>query len=639
MYVPVVSFPREAWAPHPRWTQWLAGQLGACRARYRPTTSFPERAPPPPNRGGPFISRGAASARSTATVFLANLWLDGSLGTTDASGGSGPNGGNGPPTPSLAHGDGPADEPERFWGATRARPHESLADAVTDSNSTATAPRRLRALLLISDTGGGHRASANALRDAIQQLCPNAFDVFIVDMWVEWTLWPFTSLPESYQFLAKNPPLWRAAYCYGELPMTRRLTEEVANALAHERVRAALACVRPDIVVSLHPLTQNLPLRVMRRMGLRGRVPFVTVVTDLGGAHPTWFHPEADRVFVASEAVQQLALKRGVPPACIRQCGLPVRREFWSDASGDAATAAGDGYQPLPDPLLRQRLLESRYAWRLRLGGLDADRKTILVVGGGDGVGGLGRIAEAVVRRLDGVSRERAARGNPVRFQVVVVCGKNERLRRHLEVGMRERNPVAGPTRGAVAASSASLVTRVLVHGFVGNMGEWMAAADAIITKAGPGTIAEALTRGLPIMLSGFLPGQEEGNVPYVVDNGVGEYRRGPEAIAQGIAEWMADEERLLQMAVRARRLGRPHATYEIGREVVDMAREWPGYPDTAEVVDGIEAAHRPAPEQHPVDRGLRRWARTARAIGKAGMGRGPMAMGACRARSVPQPV
>eukprot|EP00166_Cyanidium_caldarium_P003561 ctg_347.g169 len=118
MYVPVVSFPREAWAPHPRWTQWLAGQLGACRARYRPTTSFPERAPPPPNRGGPFISRGAASARSTATVFLANLWLDGSLGTTDASGGSGPNGGNGPPTPSHASRRRPGGRAgAAFWGA------------------------------------------------------------------------------------------------------------------------------------------------------------------------------------------------------------------------------------------------------------------------------------------------------------------------------------------------------------------------------------------------------------------------------------------------------------------------------------------------------------------------------------------
>ena len=48
------------------------------------------------------------------------------------------------------------------------------------------------------------------------------------------------------------------------------------------------------------------------------------------------------------------------------------------------------------------------------------------------------------------------------------------------------------------------------IVGFVSNMDEWMAACDVIVTKAGPGTIAEATTRALPVMLSSFLPGQEK---------------------------------------------------------------------------------------------------------------------------------
>ena len=61
----------------------------------------------------------------------------------------------------------------------------------------------------------------------------------------------------------------------------------------------------------------------------------------------------------------------------------------------------------------------------------------------------------------------------------------------------------------------------VSMQGFVDNMEEWMAACDIVITKAGPGTIAESLIMGLPILLNGFVPCQEAGNVPYVVDNGV----------------------------------------------------------------------------------------------------------------------
>lgn len=47
-----------------------------------------------------------------------------------------------------------------------------------------------------------------------------------------------------------------------------------------------------------------------------------------------------------------------------------------------------------------------------------------------------------------------------------------------------------------------------MLCGFVNNMAEWMTACDAIVTKAGPGTIAEALICGLPLILNGFIPCQ-----------------------------------------------------------------------------------------------------------------------------------
>jgi 1,2-diacylglycerol 3-beta-galactosyltransferase len=99
-----------------------------------------------------------------------------------------------------------------------------------------------------------------------------------------------------------------------------------------------------------------------------------------------------------------------------------------------------------------------------------------------------------------------------------------------------------------------------------------MAACDCIVTKAGPGTIAEALISGLPIVLSGFIPGQEEGNVPYVVDNGVGEYCTAPAAIAQIVARWFGPERtHLAAMSAKARSMGHPQATFEIVRSIVGV--------------------------------------------------------------------
>ncbi len=84
------------------------------------------------------------------------------------------------------------------------------------------------------------------------------------------------------------------------------------------------------------------------------------------------------------------------------------------------------------------------------------------------------------------------------------MCGRNAKLLQRLRA--------KGSPNGLV----------LLATGFVDNLHEWMAAADVIVTKAGPGTIAEALISGLPILLNGNIPCQEEGNIPYVIDNKVG---------------------------------------------------------------------------------------------------------------------
>lgn len=53
------------------------------------------------------------------------------------------------------------------------------------------------------------------------------------------------------------------------------------------------------------------------------------------------------------------------------------------------------------------------------------------------------------------------------------------------------------------------------------------------LVLCGSGTIAEASTRGLPVMLFNFLPGQEEGNVPFVIKSGFGDYSKEPAVIAR----------------------------------------------------------------------------------------------------------
>ncbi|CAM9342639.1 unnamed protein product [Pylaiella littoralis] len=379
---------------------------------------------------------------------------------------------------------------------------------------------KINMLILMSDTGGGHRASAQALEAALEEMFPGRIAVTMVDIFTEHSRWPYSASVPAYQYAAKNPLVWRAMYEYARFPPTRYLNGKMLSFQNFGRFKEAMQRYSPDFVVSVHPLCQDLPLKVLNAMAPQRKreLPFVTVVTDLGGAHPTWFNHEVDKVFIASEAVMRVAFRQGLSPAQIYQLGLPIRPAFWKD--------------PRPSGELREEL------------GLEAGPPVAMVMGGGDGVGGMGAIATAVIKTL---AKELD------RSQVVVICGKNEVVKRQLEETEWPNN------------------SRVIVRGFVSNMDEWMGAVDALVTKAGPGTIAEATIRGLPVMLSGYLPGQEEGNVPYVVNGGFGAYSKNPVEIGATVARWLKNPELLQKMKGSALQAARPRASYDIAREIADM--------------------------------------------------------------------
>jgi 1,2-diacylglycerol 3-beta-galactosyltransferase len=168
-----------------------------------------------------------------------------------------------------------------------------------------------------------------------------------------------------------------------------------------------------------------------------------------------------------------------------------------------------------------------------------------LIAGGGEGFGPIVNIAE---RLADALSAGIEPHG-----QMVIVCGRNQRLKRRL---CARRWPVP-----------------VKVFGYVENMPQWMFASDCMITKAGPGAIAEALVCGLPLILTGFIPGQEAGNVDYVAMNGAGRYESDPRRIAAIAGRWLEPGCREPQrIAANAARLARPNATRQIVEEIASYS-------------------------------------------------------------------
>ena len=414
-----------------------------------------------------------------------------------------------------------------------------------------TRPKK-RVLILISDTGGGHRASAQALAEAFRERHADSIETSIVDVWTLYGPWPWGKrLVPYYRALAKRPFLWWAHFKATTYRPAAYVMCRLMSTICYQGFESCIKEHSPDVVVSMHPLCQEVPIKVLQSMqqkDLHGaadststrfprRIPFVTVVTDLATPHPFWLHSKSDLCFVPSSEFARAARVRGLRQAQLRLHGLPVRPAFASQGRSLRDNSADH-------PRKKAALSESL--------GLLPGRKTVLVVGGGDGVGNLGAIVEAMGEKMAAHNAAGAgASGAPL--QLVVICGKNHRLRQRL----RERD--WGPH------------LNVVIEGFVTRMSDYMASVDCIVTKAGPGTIAEACCCGLPIMLSGHLPGQETGNIDFVVNGGFGAYSSEPKVIASTVCSWLEDDAMLSEMSARSMGASRPAATGNIADDIAHL--------------------------------------------------------------------
>lgn len=136
-------------------------------------------------------------------------------------------------------------------------------------------------------------------------------------------------------------------------------------------------------------------------------------------------------------------------------------------------------------------------------------------------------------------------------LSLVIVCGRNQKLKATLEAYKWE-NPT-------------------FIYGFTREMPDFMRAADFIVTKAGPGTVAEALNAELPIILYSKLPGQEDGNVTFVQEEGAGIWAPTPQEVVRALTRWISRPDEKQKVIENCRRAGRPEAARIIARTIGDI--------------------------------------------------------------------
>ena len=506
----------------------------------------------------------------------------------------------------------------------------------------------LNVLFLSADTGGGHRASAESLARQFQLQFPGS-QYTLLNVLADANI--YANMEKQYKDLSANPAQWKVLYYITNTKAMDFVTTVQMKISEEPKIREKIKSNNPDVVVSVHPLMNNVPLISCRKISREtGKpLPFFTVVTDLGSGHAQWFANQVEKIFVASEQIKTLAKVRGrIPDEKFVDSGLPIRHDFAVEASnlGDRHSVAGKSYQKKV-----QKKLNIPYP----------ERRSILVMGGGEGVGSLSDIVDALYAQFVAMD---------IDANILVVCGRNAVLKDDLEnrnwtsvvhnyydKKIREQRntlslvPVCFeksngmnsiPNPGCFDGGVTMNIRRILSNtsmtkdsavsptnfsddkdnfveddnelddnnqfqsketgnstppaneydiynsaldsyednkigsgkvnviglGFVTNMAEYMVVADVLVTKAGPGTIAEAASLSLPVMLTNFLPGQEEGNVEFVVKGGFGSYRSDntPSLAAEVVASWLLDDEKLKELSSNSKQHGKPEAAAEIVR-------------------------------------------------------------------------
>ena len=278
-------------------------------------------------------------------------------------------------------------------------------------------------------------------------------------------------------------------------------------------LRDAIAAFAPDHIICTHFLPAELLAHEIRRG--RPVAPVWVQVTDFD-LHRMWVHTGMSGYFNASDEIAARMIARGIPAGAVYVTGIPIM------------------------PVFSRRY--DRVACAAEIG-IDPAMTTLLLMTGGAGLTGGDTLVERLLQA-------------PGTFQIIALAGRS------------------APLLERYRQLAARYPGRLFPFGFTKTIERIMACADLAVTKPGGLTVSECLAMGLPMLLIAPIPGQEERNADYLIEQGVALKAHDAIALEFKTTTLLADPARLARMHERARAIARPDAALAVLRRVLpDTAR------------------------------------------------------------------
>ncbi len=359
----------------------------------------------------------------------------------------------------------------------------------------------MKVLIISVKAGYGHHSTARAI---IDYLVKKGVTCQMLDTFEYINPILADSIDNGYLFSTKYvPELYGKVYDrldkreekYDKLSMISVLSKIVSH-----KLKDFITEYNPDVIIGTHSYACMLMTYLKDKKIVT--CPLIGIVTDFT-VHPFWESTELDYYVTADALLENQMRKKGIPKEKILPYGIPIRNSFSEKISKEDA---------------RKEL------------GIE-NKTTILLMMGSMGFGNIAKD----MKTIDDVDAD---------FQVLCVCGNNEKTKHEIEGKSWKKN--------------------VIAYGFVDNVDIMMDAADFIITKPGGLTTSEFLAKGLPAVIMNPIRGQEDRNTEFLLNNGAAIMVTDTFGLDEALFEILKSPWRLELLRKSVQYLGKPDSTRDL---------------------------------------------------------------------------
>jgi processive 1,2-diacylglycerol beta-glucosyltransferase len=370
-------------------------------------------------------------------------------------------------------------------------------------------------VILSASVGSGHVRAAKAIESALGAQLPDA-TIANVDA-LDLTNVAFRRAYGAGYFRAARSAPRFVGWMYDFLDHPNdhgaaAITRQFFERMNFTRLSKLLTDQEWDLAICTHFLPAALIARMRRRELIR--FPQAVVVTDFD-VHGMWISRPTERFFVATEEAKANLAAQDVSPSDIQVAGIPI------------------------DPVFAEPLARAEAIRRMDLA---TDRPIVLQMAGGFGIGSIERVHRSILQ----IQRP---------LQVVVVTGRNAEaaeMLAHMDHDPRHKRKILG---------------------YTSQMYELFNAADVVVTKPGGLTAAESLASGCPMVIAEPIPGQEDRNSDFLMENGCAVKVNNLAALTQKLGALLDDPDRLRRMRAAALKAARPRAAFDVAAGCVQLLK------------------------------------------------------------------